>query len=449
MVGCSHARIDEAERTLTMADSLRAAGQAYNDSLRLSEAFQTFRARRLSYSDEYARIGYYYGRHLRAVGDYPAAMQAFIDATHTRSHDYTILGRVYSNMGELCHLATDYALSYIMFDNSAKCFAHLEDSTSYYFALNDMAFELAEQKLIDETIELLYAIEQTSPDSTLLSFVYMTKAILYKNIECHDSTLYYVNRMQALGNNASIGYVTKAQTFWSLSQYDSCIYYAKYVMDYMNLSPREKYNMLYILTYNDSTLNNEQIKHLSEERADIDKEILDPQKQKLILAVELLQQDLSRPYDWRWVYMLIAILALVGTIIGIRYIFVHYRRLRNEKNSFAQSKLISLEQTLATMHNLPTEQLSLELCWRNYDQMCLIVNSRLNGFVDKLSQQYLLLSEKEVRLCILVLVDLSRKQMAELLTYAENGIGKFKYSTAQKMGTTSQNMRTFLIQMIG
>ncbi|MBQ9523213.1 MAG: hypothetical protein IJR74_05270, partial [Paludibacteraceae bacterium] len=61
-VGCSHARIDEAERTLTMADSLRAAGQAYNDSLRLSEAFQTFRARRLSYPDEYARIGYYYGR---------------------------------------------------------------------------------------------------------------------------------------------------------------------------------------------------------------------------------------------------------------------------------------------------------------------------------------------------------------------------------------------------
>lgn len=453
MVGCSHARIDEAERTLTMADSLRAAGQAYNDSLRLSEAFQTFRARRLSYPDEYARIGYYYGRHLRAVGDYPAAMQAFIAATHAYSYlpfhsrDYEILGRVYSNMGSLCHLEGDYALSQEMFLLTAAQFERSDNRLVYYYALNEAALELAEQTKEEEVYQILSKVGQECNDCGVYSYIYQTHAVLCKNLGRFDSAIMYVNKMQEFGNRTPLGYVLKAQSFWSLSQFDSAIYYAKYIMGRSDASPQDQYNMLYILAYNDSTIDNEQIKRYTEDRGDIGIDI-DKQHQSLAHAIALLEQELSRPVDWRWLYMLIALIALVGTALCLRYILLRHRILRMEKTLFAQNKLTTLEQLITALHSMPTEQIAHELCWRNFNLMCQIINARMNGLIDKLSQSHPNLTKKEVRLCVLVLIDLSRKQMAELLTYAENGIGKFKYSTAQKMGTTSLNMRAYLLQII-
>ena len=195
MVGCSHARIDEAERTLTMADSLRAAGQAYNDSLRLSEAFQTFRARRLSYPDEYARIGYYYGRHLRAAGDYPAAMQAFIAATHAYSYlpfhspDYEILGRVYSNMAYMCQQSENYELAFEIYAKSANMFEQANNFKAYYFALNNMAFESACTGDSTKTCELLHVIETQCADSAVLTKILETRK-RYESSNDYNNSIY-------------------------------------------------------------------------------------------------------------------------------------------------------------------------------------------------------------------------------------------------------------------
>ena len=53
-----------------------------------------------------------------------------------------------------------------------------------------------------------------------------------------------------------------------------------------------------------------------------------------------------------------------------------------------------------------------------------------------------------MRLCILVLIGLSRSQIANTMPYAQNSIGKLKDQTAKKLGTTGKNLRDFLIKMI-
>ena len=58
-----------------------------------------------------------------------------------------------------------------------------------------------------------------------------------------------------------------------------------------------------------------------------------------------------------------------------------------------------------------------------------------------------MLTEKELRLCILEAIRIPQKQMAEILPYAPSGIGKFKYTTAKKLNVTSKNMRNFLIAL--
>ena len=157
---------DEARQTLDVADSLHVnEGRLYDDSLALAEAYTLLGHWRLIYPDDYARACYYYGRMLRHRGDQVAAMRAFIAGSHAPYIDrvvplpwysnYHILGRIYSNMGTMCHSAGEYQLSYEMYNKSADFFLIADDSTGYYYTLNNEAFELATLHQYDEAFRKL------------------------------------------------------------------------------------------------------------------------------------------------------------------------------------------------------------------------------------------------------------------------------------------------------
>ena len=106
LAACAPHSVDEARRVVAEADSLWQAGQTYDDSLRLAQAYETlssfnnpllstFHPKR---STDYAHACYHYGRLLRRADDPVAAMQVFISGTHSGTNDHHILGRIYSNM---------------------------------------------------------------------------------------------------------------------------------------------------------------------------------------------------------------------------------------------------------------------------------------------------------------------------------------------------------------
>ncbi|MBO4577582.1 MAG: hypothetical protein J5688_02615, partial [Paludibacteraceae bacterium] len=279
---CTCKSVQDARQTISMADSMRVnEHRLYDDSLALAEAYTTFGRWRLVYPNDYARACYYYGYLLRQHGDQVAAMQAFIAGTHAPYirrvvplpwfNDYHILGRIYSNMGTMCHLVDEFELSYAMYQHSAEAFRKAGDTTLYYYLLNDMAFELAEQKLHDETLALLDSIEQNCTDSGVLTKLWETKAILYNNLALYDSAIYAAQKLYSDGYSATTGYVVIAQSYWHLQQIDSALYYANRVQEHPNAAYKDRYNMLYILAYNDSIADYDEKLRRSEQRSDIDK----------------------------------------------------------------------------------------------------------------------------------------------------------------------------------
>lgn len=77
--------------------------------------------------------------------------------------------------------------------------------------------------------------------------------------------------------------------------------------------------------------------------------------------------------------------------------------------------------------------------------MCNIINQNFGLLALKLQQTYNL-SEREIKLCVLSLLNMGYESMAEMLYYSPNGIGKFKLRVAHKLGTTSKNLQQFLIE---
>ena len=165
-MACSPREVRTAQAVVRTAASLWQEGKMYDDSLSLAQAYETlssfnnplFSTLNAHFSTDYAHACYHYGRLLRQKDDPVTAMQVFINATHSRTRDYHILGRIYSNMGDLCHLANEFQLAYDMYERSADSYLHNGDTLLYYFDLNNMAFELAEEGKKEETLALLDSI---------------------------------------------------------------------------------------------------------------------------------------------------------------------------------------------------------------------------------------------------------------------------------------------------
>ena len=485
LMACAPQSVREAEDVVAQADSLWHAGKQYGidegDSATLAQAYKTLEAIPLPFREglglgsPYAHACYHYGKLLRAKENPSEAMQAFIAATHSGTKDYHILGRIYSNMGSICHLAGEFQLSYDMYEKSADMFIRNGDTLAFYYAYNDMAFELASAGIKDSCLSLIYTIEKGNMnDSYLKTYCSLSRAEVYLRNSQYDSTIYYARESQKYQPNLPASILQLAQAYSFLGLKDSAVYYAQHVLSLSN-ELFDKNNAMYILTHNDDSKDREDVRKISADRSDVQK-LIEIQQGKLSQAVQLLEQDLHRKPDYRWLYTIIGVILFAGSCAILYYLWhkrkVHSRlihdidikqeqktqlessivamhseisQLSEQQQKTHQQLLSNIETTCSTLRN--SKDILSELNWKDYPQMCKIVNHHFNKLATTL--QKMNLSEQEVRLCILVVIGgFLDKQMADILYYSHKSIRSTKRHIALKLGTTSANMRAFLMEKI-
>ncbi len=449
---CSSNALSEAKQTVAQADSVWAGGGMYSDSLSLAQAYETLGHLSLfnfHLSPAYVHACYHYGKLLRAKDDPVAAMQVFINATHSGLDDKQILGRIYNNMGDICHRASEFDLSYDMFKRSADVFLSDKDTLSYYYCLNDMAFELAEQGKKEETYTILDNILINCKDRDIYLKTIETRAVACKLVHQYDSTIYYTSLSFKYGCYAKNILLNRAQAYSKIGQKDSAVYYANELVLHID----ELFfinSALYILTHEDDNKGIDEIRNISAERSDTQK-LIEIRQGKLSQAVQLLEQDINRKPSLTWLYAILITLLFIGT--GI-FIYVHKKKKRHQLLSQQIEDLESKNQDTLSQRRKQIEakcmilanssNIKETLCWNDFEMLCKNVDTHFYMLAEKLRQKHIL-NEQEIRLCILVLLNISRNQIAEILLYAPNGIGKFKYRVAQKFQVEGKNLRNYLI----
>ncbi|MGN1247509.1 MAG: hypothetical protein ACI4UO_02860 [Paludibacteraceae bacterium] len=58
------------------------------------------------------------------------------------------------------------------------------------------------------------------------------------------------------------------------------------------------------------------------------------------------------------------------------------------------------------------------------------------------------LSVQDIKICVMTLLNMSRKEMAARLSRSESSIPKLRTNTAKKMGITAIRLRTFLMEVL-
>ena len=267
--------------------------------------------------------------------------------------------------------------------------------------------------------------------------------------EMYDSAIYCVRQLQARGNHEPTGTLLKARAFSYLGMQDSAVYYAQQVVESTS-SWFDLNNAYYILANDDENKNKKEVLQVAGDRADVQK-LIEIRQGQLSQATQLLEQDLSRKPDLRWLFAVLLTLAVIGIALSM---YLKRKRRKHQLISqqiedvqAAHQKKVAAEIEIFCQSITDASSLKTTLCWNDFDKMCAIVNNRIFGLADKLKALGSL-NEREIRLCILVVIGKFRdKEMAEILLYGGNSFRAMKSMVAKKIGTTGKNLRDFLLKM--
>lgn len=500
--GCTPNTLQETRRTLSVADSLRTHGILYDDSITISKTVTTLSQYKHLYPFDYANANYYYGRLLREKGEQTSAILCFIEALHTdpsttinkrigskfrhiETDHYNLLGRIYTNIAVMCRLEGNHQLAYEMFAHSSDNFYLAKDTMAYYYALNSMAFELAELSKKEECLALIDIIQLNCNNATILTKTLETISEAYFMVQQYDSAIYYANLLQQHGNYEPTGFLIKAQSYAYLNQKDSATYYAS-IVSKKSSSLFDLNNSLYILANHNQNALLYEVQEIHSNRADIQKQI-EIRRGELAHAIELLQQDINKGPNYTGFFLFIIAIFIVGVVSFYAYLRIKGKQVQlqkdinielqrqkqlqieqaklkseNEQIHSENNELLLLQSQIIQQHSKYKQQqiyeieklcealrlshnIKGELHWSDYNNMCETINRHFNFFVNKL--KVYALSETEIKLCVLVLISLPFKQIAEILPYAQNSIGKLKDTTAKRLGTTGKLLRKYLLDL--
>ena len=368
---------------------------------------------------------YRQGRELREADDPVAAMNAFIAATRVHSREYTYKARSWSNMATMCRIGERHDLAYALYEKSLEQFASAKDTLAQAYALNNMAWEQAVQGNKDAATSLIDAALGLCADTVVQHKVLESRAAACLYAEEYDSVLYYTNL-----SPFSTPYfdILQAQAYTFLGNNDSALFYAKRVVTETD-NPRYLDDVYYILTYCDSTAQADEVRALAATRSDI---LMDLERNRADwIEAMLLAQNALQPQKRTPIPIILILLIVLTGLAGLGT-FVYRRKKAN-----------SLEQLCLALRK--SDHLREELQWNNYPQFRAVCDERLSSIVSKLENKGL--SEREIRICVLVLIGLSYAQMAEVLIRAENGIGKDKYLIAKHLGVSVKDLQSTLIHI--
>ena len=389
------------------------------------------------HADEQAKTLYEQGKTLRKQGEPAQAMQVFLRAAQSGTKDEALLGRVYSNIANLCRQADDHEAAFRIYTVSADHFMASGDTLAYAYALNNIAWEQAVMGHKDSALMFIDSAVQTYPHPPLTEKIIETRAAACFFAQEYDSVLYY-----SIPPANDYLLMLRAQAYSYLNYDDSATYYAQILLPRTtNLFYLD--DLYYILTHNDTEANKEDIRRLSSARTDVQQDI-ETRHGKLTQAVQLMENELNRTNSpWLMLAYLCAVLISIG--LSIWAILIHRRhcRLHHEMNQQEQLRLQAMQRNIQMLQE--AKDLRRELEWDDYSALCSQLDKRFDGFALHLTEQGL--NEQDIRLCSLVLLGLSHKEVASLLNCSPKSIGKLKDLTARKLHTSGGNLRDTLLSL--
>ena len=437
----------EAKAVIAEADSLLGEGVIIKDTAALSGgicALENLMGRVFA-KEELTKMYYLMGRNLDDYyHNFSDAADFYIKADRMKTKDWVLRGRINSCMGFICKQDSCFeeALEFYL---RASC-AFKEAGDEWYYAhnlLNVAECHISLHKYY-KADSLLTIAETFDIDSAYYARMVETRGLYFFERQEYDSALTYLLSIENHPRPIEAkcySYQMIMQVYNLLNELGTAIEYARYIIKNSN-NPNYRSNAYYhLINYAKFNDDLELISLCSCAREDEDRIL----RQSAELHAQATIKIRTYLDETNYTNIIILIIASLLGLLGIGIWFT-YKRHCCILRKYAKDRQDRRNMLTRRIYDHSVYFASNKI-WQDYKKLRELANSHFDNMFYKL-EDMCDLSEREIKICLMVVLEYSNKQMAEILFVQPNTISKAKNKIAKQLNTSSSELRTSLIDFL-
>ena len=463
----------EAKEVIAEADSLLANGVIMRDTAALASSIRTLDnfIGRLCERDKLAKAYYLMGRNLDDYShNFSDAAEYYIAADRIKTKDYVMRGRINSCMGFLCKQDSCFEEALVFYERANEAFAKSGNDKRYANGLVSIAEQYVNLKEYTKADSVLSLADDYEIDSALYARKIDVKALACYNQQMYDSALVYLLSIKEYPRNLEARCYSAHQTLQCYTRINKIAltqHYAEYVVKYSH-NAGYRSNAYYVLMKISEHSNDfNRLAKYSYLREDMDR-INRCYMEAYASATTKLMTYIANPEPFRyWKIAIIICLLLIVSAIGV--IIVHKKHSKEmviqnvrveaelhewqekmreklaieEANAAAKRKIISDIVMMHAEDFTPDSEI-----WKDEKELFRLANSSFGFLIYRLRDTYRNLNSREVKICLMVLLDFPNKTIANIACCSEDSISTIKQRLAKKLSTSPRELREFLMDFI-
>ena len=407
------------------------------------------------FAREYLAKAYYFmGRNFYYLNDFSTAADYYILCDRTNPSDPMYKGRINSCMGYLCKQDSCFEEALVFYERSSKAFH--ESGNDWYYAHNllNVAEQYVNLREYDKADSVLAIAERYEIDSAYYARMIDVKALAFFNQQMYDSVRIYLSSIKDYPRNIfakCYSCMKLMQAYLHLNEYalaDDCAYF---IINNTHL-PNYRTNAYYaLLKYAEIKHDVERLAQYSYLRKDEDRNVRH-RAESYAEASQKLKTYLVNPYPYKRITCYIIIISVLGCSLGVLAFWL-YKRYNQTLQIHADTLQIHEQQRAERCKVFANRVYNHSICfldvklWDKNDELRKLANTHISDIFTRLEDTYRF-SDQEIKICLMILLEYTREQMATILRIQPNTISKTKNKIAKSLNTTSSQLRDFLIDFL-
>ena len=463
----------EARAVVKEADSLLAKGVIIEDTAVLAEVIRTFNnpMGRIFAKEKLVRAYYLMGRNLDDYHhNFSDAADFYIEADRLKTKDLILRGRINSCMGYLCKQDSCFKEALVFYERANDAFEKSGNERRIAYGLLSIADQYINLKQYDKADSVLALASNYEIDSAYYADIIDVYGLSYFRQENFDSALVYLCSIKEYPRNLRMtcfNYMLIIRCYYEIGDINRAIPYAEYIILHSN-NAIYRSNAYYVLIQGAKISNNLDLLLMYSNLREDEDRLVQHMSELYAEATTKLKKHIINPYPFRAGKIVIIIGCILIIIVTVRWGIYRkkHKRLAVEKQKVEaelqdwkqrmREKLTIEEENTAAKRKMindivmkyATDFAPDENVWLKEKDLFRLADSSFGFVIFRLRDTYRDLNNRELKVCITILLDFSQKQTAKAVCCAEDSVPNIKKRLAKKLGISPREIRDFLLDFI-
>ena len=425
--------------------------------------------------EDLAKAYYFMGRNLDDYHhNFSDAADFYIEADRLKTKDLILRGRINSCMGYLCKQDSCFKEALVFYERANDAFEKSGNERRIANGLLSIAEQYINLKQYDKADSVLAVAETYDIDSAYYARMVETRGMYYYEQQQYDSALVYlVHELSILRSTNMQCFCMHLilQCYSRMNRIDLALPYAEYIIKH-SLRTGFMNNAYYVLIKNAEQHNDiSKVAEYSYLREDLSRRLRFVSDSYAEASTKL-KSHIKYPYPFRAGKIIIAVGGLVIVIVTLGWIVyrkknkrlaIEKQRIEAELQEWKQhmrEKLTIEEENTAAKRKMMNDIIMNyaadfalnfapdENIWLKDKELFRLADSSFGFVIYRLRDIYRDLNNRELKICITILLDFSQKQTAKAVCCAEDSVPNTKKRLAKKLGISPREIRDFLLDFI-